>query len=278
PGLLPGTRSNKVQTLRAHPQSCRYDMVQRSRRRLHRLVERAVQSILIPLHSAETPTEDDGLAQQHHPREGRIPKGLHRKKPKKKRVTQKKTITQEEEGITPKKRVEAIEDKGEDINEDGRDPGKRPFVAAITGGFTKLPNSPTRGEPKIKEIENKSLTTTSIIGGPSNPKGRSGGTTKRWIAEMCSVKTDTANPKKGGRLVLGFNDDEYPGGTPNEIFPLIVIATMAHHDVSRILIDQGSSCDVMYQELLEKLGMKKEDLSSNEGTDLQGFNGSTIRP
>ncbi|MCI97876.1 hypothetical protein A2U01_0119177, partial [Trifolium medium] len=53
-------------------------MVQGSRRRLHRLMERTVHSILIPLHSAETPDKDDGLAQQHHPREGRIPKGLHR--------------------------------------------------------------------------------------------------------------------------------------------------------------------------------------------------------
>ncbi|MCI19167.1 hypothetical protein A2U01_0040322, partial [Trifolium medium] len=95
---------------------------------------------------------------------------------------------------------------------------------------------------------------------------------------MCSVRTDTTTPKEGGRPVLGFNDDEYPGGTPNEIFSLIVIATMAHHDVSRILRDQGSSCDVMYQELFEKHGLKREDLSSYEGTDLQGFNGSTIRP
>ncbi|MCI90704.1 hypothetical protein A2U01_0111998, partial [Trifolium medium] len=53
--------------------------------------------------------------------------------------------------------------------------------------------------------------------------------------------------------MLGFNDTEYSGGTPKKIFPLIVIATMANHDVSRILIDQGSSCDVMYQELFEKL-------------------------
>ncbi|MCI87327.1 hypothetical protein A2U01_0108609, partial [Trifolium medium] len=52
---------------------------------------------------------------------------------------------------------------------------------------------------------------------------------------------------------------------------------MAHHDVSRILIDQGSSCDVMYQVLFEKLGLKRKDLSSYEGADLQGFNGSTIR-
>ncbi|MCH98019.1 hypothetical protein A2U01_0019018, partial [Trifolium medium] len=178
----------------------------------------------------------------------------------------------------PKKRVEMIKDKGTDNNEEGRDPGKRPFVAAIIGGFTKSLSSPTTDKQKGKEAERKSLTTASITGGPSNPKGRSGGTTKRRIAEMCSVITDTTSSREGGRPILGFNDDEYPGGTPNEIFPLIVIATMAHHDVSRILIDQGSSCDVMYQELFEKFGLKKEDLCTYEGTDLQGFNRSTICP
>ncbi|MCI24534.1 hypothetical protein A2U01_0045718, partial [Trifolium medium] len=28
---------------------------------------------------------------------------------------------------------------------------------------------------------------------------------------MCSVRTDTTSPRKGGRPILGFNDDEYPG-------------------------------------------------------------------
>jgi hypothetical protein len=34
----------------------------------------------------------------------------------------------------------------------------------------------------------------------------------------------------------------------------------------------------MYQEFFQKLGLKKENLCPYEGTGLQGFNGSTIRP
>ncbi|MCI09265.1 hypothetical protein A2U01_0030349, partial [Trifolium medium] len=136
-----------------------------------------------------------------------------------------------------------------------------------------LPNQKKGGES-----EKRNPTITSITGGPSNPKGWSGGTTKRKIAEMCSVRTNTPNNKEGGRPMIGFNDDEYLGDNPNEIFPLIIIATMACHDVSSVLIDQGSSCNVMYQELFERLGLKKKNLHSYEGTDLQGFNGSIIRP
>ncbi|MCI42103.1 hypothetical protein A2U01_0063338, partial [Trifolium medium] len=68
-----------MQTLRAHSQRSRHDLVQRSGRRLHRFMERTVESILISLYSAKTPTEYDGLAQQYHSREGRIPKRLHQK-------------------------------------------------------------------------------------------------------------------------------------------------------------------------------------------------------
>ncbi|MCI04679.1 hypothetical protein A2U01_0025726, partial [Trifolium medium] len=138
---------------------------------------------------------------------------------------------------------------------EGRNPGKRPFVAAITGGPIKPLNNPTTIREKQKRGKKWRPTTASITGGPSNPKGRSGGTTKRRVAEMCSVRTEASGSKEKGRSMLCFNDD-----------------------VSRILIDQGSSCDVMYQELFEKLGLKKEDLCQYEGTDLQGFNGFTIRP
>ncbi|MCI07457.1 hypothetical protein A2U01_0028526 [Trifolium medium] len=59
---------------------------------------------------------------------------------------------------------------------------------------------------------------------------------------MCSVRTEASGSKEGGRSMLGFIDDKYPG------------------------------------ELFEKLGLKKEDICPYEGTDLQGFNGSTICP
>ncbi|MCI52330.1 hypothetical protein A2U01_0073574, partial [Trifolium medium] len=61
--------------------------------------------------------------------------------------------------------------------------------------------------------------------------------------------------------VLGFGDEERVGGSPNEIFPLIFVTTMANHDVSRILEDEGGSRDIMYGELFEKLGLKRESLA-----------------
>ncbi|MCH86007.1 hypothetical protein A2U01_0006861, partial [Trifolium medium] len=51
-----------------------------------------------------------------------------------------------------------------------------------------------------------------------------------------------------------FSDEEYVRGVPNELFLVIIMATMAKHDISRILVDQGSSCDIIAEELFTKLG------------------------
>ncbi|GAU46658.1 hypothetical protein TSUD_184460 [Trifolium subterraneum] len=41
--------------------------------------------------------------------------------------------------------------------------------------------------------------------------------------------------------------EEVPGGSPNFQIPLLVRAKMANFDLRRILVDQGSSCDIMIQ-------------------------------
>ncbi|GAU16452.1 hypothetical protein TSUD_118010 [Trifolium subterraneum] len=53
---------------------------------------------------------------------------------------------------------------------------------------------------------------------------------------------------------------------------------MANFDVRRILVDQGSSCDIMYSGLFKVLQLTEENLVPYVGSDLQGFNGSTTKP
>jgi hypothetical protein len=48
-----------------------------------------------------------------------------------------------------------------------------------------------------------------------------------------------------------------------------------NHDVSGILVGDGSSCDIIYEELIMKLGLQRKDLTTCEGTNLQNFNDST---
>lgn len=44
------------------------------------------------------------------------------------------------------------------------------------------------------------------------------------------------------------------------------------------LIDDDNSCDVIYSEFFEKMGLNKENLWPYEGSKLHAFNGTTARP
>ncbi|MCI44095.1 hypothetical protein A2U01_0065334 [Trifolium medium] len=52
---------------------------------------------------------------------------------------------------------------------------------------------------------------------------------------------------------------------------------MANFDVHRILVNQGSSCDIMYTELFKTLKITEKNLLPYVGADLQGFNRFTTK-
>ncbi|PNX70869.1 hypothetical protein L195_g057825, partial [Trifolium pratense] len=49
-------------------------------------------------------------------------------------------------------------------------------------------------------------------------------------------------------------------------------------DVRRVLVDQGSSCDIMYAQLFKTLQLDETYLTPYLGSDLTGFNGATTKP
>ncbi|GAU51366.1 hypothetical protein TSUD_134070 [Trifolium subterraneum] len=83
---------------------------------------------------------------------------------------------------------------------------------------------------------------------------------------------------KENSVPLAFYREEVPGGSPNFQIPLLVRAKMANFDVRRILVDQGSSCDIMYSALFKVLQLTEENLVPYVGSYLQGFKGSTTKP
>lgn len=109
--------------------------------------------------------------------------------------------------------------------------GKRPYISSITGGVIRL-TLPFKG------------------------------TMKRKIAEMMVVyhKEGNTSTKIPDRPMLGFWDLENFGGIPNESFPIVIIATIGKFDISQILTDGGSSYDIMYSELFEKMNLNRSNL------------------
>ena len=53
---------------------------------------------------------------------------------------------------------------------------------------------------------------------------------------------------------------------------------MENFDVQIILVDQGSSVDIMYSQLFSTLQLDETHLTPYVGSDLQGFNGAVTKP
>lgn len=78
--------------------------------------------------------------------------------------------------------------------------------------------------------------------------------------------------------MLGLQGSKKVGNIPNEIFPLVIIATVRNFDVSNILIDGGNSYNIIYSELLERIRVDRNGLLPYEDPDLQAFSETTTCP
>jgi hypothetical protein len=79
------------------------------------------------------------------------------------------------------------------------------------------------------------------------------------------------------RITLAFSKDDLPIDGTGSNAPLVISARMARYEVKRLFVDQGSSADIMFWDLFQKLGLTEKDLIAHKG-NLIGFTGDTISP
>ena len=77
--------------------------------------------------------------------------------------------------------------------------------------------------------------------------------------------------------VISFSDSDLRDVQLPHNDPLVVTLRIGNYDVQRVLIDQGSFAEVMYQDLYEKLGLGEAELSSFT-TPIFGFSGELTMP
>jgi hypothetical protein len=77
--------------------------------------------------------------------------------------------------------------------------------------------------------------------------------------------------------VISFSDSDLRDVQLPHNDPLVVTLRIGNYDVQRVLIDQGSFAEVMYQDLYEKLGLSETELSSFT-TPIFGFSGEPVVP
>jgi len=117
--------------------------------------------------------------------------------------------------------------------------------------------------------------TTNTLGG----KEQQSRTTKRGTVdhERAGEEAPKAKTEKV-RAALGFTDDEKVNGDPNGIFPLIISTNIHGHRVRGCLIDEGNPVDILYQNIIERLGLRRKNLKYCFGLEAIGLNKMNALP
>ena len=77
--------------------------------------------------------------------------------------------------------------------------------------------------------------------------------------------------------LIGFSDEDKQGTLQPHDDALVVMLRIGGYDVKRVLVDQGSTVEVMYPDLYKGLNLKPEDLPAYDSL-LVSFEGKTVIP
>jgi len=110
-----------------------------------------------------------------------------------------------------------------------------------------------------------------FAGGSSSSNSR-----KRHLREVLSVRT-TENTTTIEQPPIIFTDDDFKRIIKNHDDPMVIWAIIANADVGRILVDQGSSADILSYDAFLKIRFKDADLLPHD-TTLVAFTGDRIIP
>ena len=74
---------------------------------------------------------------------------------------------------------------------------------------------------------------------------------------------------------ITFTMADYEGVEPHADDPVVVTLRIKNYDVHKVLIDQGSSADIIYGRAFDQMGFKGTDLQPYHGS-LEGFTGERV--
>ena len=76
---------------------------------------------------------------------------------------------------------------------------------------------------------------------------------------------------------LGFSDEDKAGTIQPHDDVLVVALRIGGYDMRRVLVDQGSTIEIMYPDLYKGLNLKPDNLTAYE-SPLVSFEGKTVIP
>lgn len=96
---------------------------------------------------------------------------------------------------------------------------------------------------------------SNIIAGGFLGGGSTNSCRKRYVRLVLSVDLDVSDFPTHPPIV--FMKEDFEGIYPHENDPMVILAVSADYRVKRVLVDQGSSADILYWDTFEWLGLGK---------------------
>ncbi|XP_019429441.1 PREDICTED: uncharacterized protein LOC109337036 [Lupinus angustifolius] len=102
---------------------------------------------------------------------------------------------------------------------------------------------------------------------------------KKYVQEVMHVAARNSQQRQSYKSAppITFDDCDYEGVVRWHDDPLIITAKLNNKKVSRLFIGQGSSADIIFQDLFEKMELHDRDLLPYDG-QLVGFSDQGITP
>lgn len=121
----------------------------------------------------------------------------------------------------------------------------------------------------------------SIVGGPAG--GDSRNARERTAQNLRNNDKSYAAPTIRGTNAISFEDSEIPPPTSREEdldnpdVPLVVSLTIATYRVNKVLVDMGSSSNIISKRTLDQMNLGRVEYG-RFNSSLSGFGGATVRP
>lgn len=106
--------------------------------------------------------------------------------------------------------------------------------------------------------------------------GNSNNSKKLYAREICRV--ETKRPQKNPSPVISFSDDFFPENIIEGHQDALVITTrIGTNNVKKVLIDNGSSVDILYYSAYSRMDLGDRKLDNSRSNPMYGFTGNEVK-
>ncbi|XP_039687900.1 uncharacterized protein [Medicago truncatula] len=139
-------------------------------------------------------------------------------------------------------------------------------------GYTKNADDRRRPESTQDKPALEPKHTLHTISGGFAGGGESGKLRKKYARQVILLG-DAHEPER--IPTISFSQEDFGQVIPHDDDPLVISFQLLNWEIKRVLIDIGSSADVLYYDTFSKMGLSEEQLQPFKGT-LSGFTGEKV--